>query len=145
MASLVKHELMLRSNTTKGGKAMSSHHLSPSGLEAGLLWTARLLAAILVGLVLVIFLGNGGFNPLALRPVEAIQMTLFLTTCIGLVIAWRWPLTGGAISTVGILLFFAIEFVVAGRFPKGPVFPLMLLPGILFLLSSFLKRRTSAG
>jgi hypothetical protein len=77
----------------------------------------------LVGFVLVILIGEGGFNPLKLRPVEAVQMTLFLTTCVGLVIAWRWPFVGGAISTGGVLLFFAVEFAVTGGFPKGLVFP----------------------
>jgi hypothetical protein len=124
---------------------MSSLHSSPSGLEAGLRWTARLLGAALVGLVLVILIGEGGFNPLKLRLVEAIQMALFLTTCIGVVIAWRWPFIGGAISTGGILLFFAVEVAVTGSFPKGLVFHLMPLPGILFLLSGFIGRRMSAG
>jgi hypothetical protein len=94
----------------------------------------------MVVLVLVILIGEG-FNPLKLRPVEAIQMTLFLTTCIGLVIAWRWPLMGGAISTGGMLLFFAVEFAVTGSFPKGLVFHLMLVSGLLFLLSGFISRR----
>jgi hypothetical protein len=122
---------------------VSSLPSTPSGLEAGLRWTARLLGALLVVLVLVILIGEG-FNPLKLRPVEAIQMTLFLTTCIGLVIAWRWPFIGGAISTGGILLFFAVEFAVTGSFPKGLVFHLMLLAGLLFLLSGFISRRMAA-
>ena len=123
---------------------MSSLHLPPSILEAGLRWTARLLGALLVGLVLVMFIGEGGVNPLKLRAVEAIQMTLFLTTCVGLVIAWRWPYLGGAIATGGILLFFAVEFAVTGSFPKGLVFHLLLVPGILFLLSEFSRRRIAA-
>jgi hypothetical protein len=122
---------------------MNSLHLSSSGLEAGLRWTARLLGALLVCLVFVMFIGEGGLNPLKLRPVEAIQMTLFLSACIGLVIAWCWPFTGGAISTGGILLFFAVEVAVTGKFPNGLVFHLMLLPGILFLLSAFTKKRMS--
>src|SRR6266545_605901 len=89
--------------------AVSSLHSSPSGQEAGLRWTVRLLGALLVGLVLVMFMGEGGFNPLKLRAVESVQMTLFVTTCIGLVIAWRWPFVGGAISTGGILLFFLLS------------------------------------
>jgi hypothetical protein len=63
---------------------MRSLHSSPSGPEAGLRWTARLLGAALVGLVLVMFIGEGGFNPLKLVAVEAVQMTVFLTACVGL-------------------------------------------------------------
>jgi len=123
---------------------MNSLCLSTSSLEVGLRWIARLLAAALVGLVAAIFIGEG-FNPLQLRPIEAIQMTLLFTTCIGLVIAWRWPLLGGAISTGGMLLFLAVESAVTGRFPPQLVFHLMLLAGILFLLSAFVKRRKSAA
>jgi hypothetical protein len=120
-----------------------SVHVSRSGLEAGLRWTARLLGAALLGLVLVIYIGEGGFNPLRLTPVEAIQKTLFFTTCIGLTIAWRWPLIGGAISTGGILLFLTVEVAVTGRLP-GLVFHLMLLSAVLFLLSGFIGRRLAA-
>lgn len=125
--------------------ATANDSLLARKLEATLRWTARLLAAALVGLVLLILIGEGGFNPVMLSPVEAILMALFLITCLGLVIAWRWPLTGGVLSTVGILGFYAIEFAMKGRFPGGPVFPLMLLAGILFLLNAFSKRSMSAG
>jgi len=123
---------------------MTSLHLSASGIEAGLRWTARLLAAALVGLVVVIFVGEG-FNPLKLKAVEAIQMTFFLTTCVGMVVAWRWPFLGGAMATAGMLCFFAVEFAVTGGLPKGLVFHLMLLTGLLFLLSALVRRRLSAG
>jgi hypothetical protein len=123
---------------------MTSRHPSPSGLEAGLRWTARLLAAVVVGFVLMTLVGEGGFNPLKLRSVEAVQMTLFLTTCVGLVISWRWPFVGGGMSMGAMLLFFAVEFAVTGGFPKGLVFSLMLLPG-LFLLSGFISRAWRHG
>jgi hypothetical protein len=126
------------------GMAMSALHLMPSVLEAGLRWTARVLAACLVCLVLVILIGEG-FHPFRLRAVEAIQMTFFLTACVGLVVAWRWPLTGGALATAGILCFYAVEFAVTGGFPRGLVFHLMPVPGLLFLLSALIRRRTSAG
>jgi hypothetical protein len=60
------------------------------------------------------------------------------------IIAWRWPFVGAAISTGGILHFFAVVFAMTGGFPKGLVFPLMLLSGLLFLLSGFIRRRTAA-
>jgi hypothetical protein len=123
---------------------MPAHLLSPSLLELGLRWTARLLAAILVGLVVVIYIGEGGFNPLKLSTVEAVQHVFFFTTLAGMILAWRWPLAGGTISIVGILMFFAVEFVVTGRLPHG-LFPLMPLPGILFVLSALIRRRLSVG
>jgi hypothetical protein len=122
---------------------MNSLHYFPVVLEAGLRWMGRLFAAALLGLVAVIFLGEGGFNPLKLTAVEGLQMTLFLTACLGLVVAWRRPVLGGTISTGGMLLFLAVE--AAGRegFPKGVFFYLMLLPGLLLLLSGFVTKRGS--
>jgi hypothetical protein len=122
---------------------MTILHPPASGLEAALRWTARLLAVALVGLVVVIFVGEG-FNPFNLKAVEAVQMTFFFTACAGLVAAWRWPALGGALAAAGMLCFFAGELAVTGRPPKGLVFYLMLGTGLLFLLSAFVGRRRAA-
>src|SRR5262245_66298620 len=98
---------------------MRSLPFFPVVLGSGLRWMGMLFAAGLLGLVAVIFLGEGGFNPLRLTSVEAIQMTLFLTACSGLVAAWRWPVLGGAISLGGVFLFLAVEFATRGGFPRG--------------------------
>jgi hypothetical protein len=97
----------------------------------------------LVGLVLLIYVGEG-FHPFRLTATEALQHALFLAACVGLVAGWRWPFVGGAMSTSGMLLFFAVEFALTGNFPRGPVFHLMLLAGILFLLSGAVSRRRAA-
>jgi hypothetical protein len=92
----------------------------------------------------VIFIGEtlaGGFHPLQLKGVEPIQMICFWTACIGMVLAWRWQVIGGALSLGAIILFFAVEFFVTGGLPRGLVLYLMLLPGFLFLMDSFLRRR----
>lgn len=103
-----------------------------------------MLAAFLVGLVLLIYVGEGGFNPLKLSAVEAAQKVFFFTILAGMVLACRWEVIGGTIATAGILLFYGTEFAVTGRFPKGWAFRLMLLPGFLFLLSGVIRRRMSA-
>jgi hypothetical protein len=111
-------------------------------LDVGIRWTARVLTALLVGLVLVIFVGvtlDGGFHPLRLKGVEPIQMIFFWTACIGMVLAWRWQAIGGAISLGGMILFFAVEFFVTRGLPRGLVLYLMLLPGVLFLVDSFIR------
>jgi hypothetical protein len=61
-----------------------------------------------------------------------------------MVVAWRWQRIGGALSLGGMILFFAVEFAINGRLPRGFILHLMLLPGILFLLSSSLSRRRAA-
>jgi hypothetical protein len=114
-------------------------------LEIGVRWGARLLTALLLGIVLAIFIGEGGFNPLKLKGVEPIQMFLFWTSCIGMVVAWRWQLVGGALSLGGMMLFFAVEVAVTGGLPRLPFLYLMLLPGMLFLVDAYLRRRLSVG
>jgi len=117
-------------------------------LEVGVRWTARLLTALFVGLVLVMFGGatlEGGSTPLKLKGVEPIQMVFFWIACIGMVIAWRWQVVGGMLSLAGMILFFAVEFAVNGRLPRGLLLYLMLLPGILFMVDGFIRRSMSAG
>ena len=79
-----------------------------------------------------------------LAPVDAIQMVLFWITCAGMVAACRWELVGGAISPCAIFALFAVELSVTGELPKGLVFHLMLVPGVLFIISSLMKRRMPA-
>ncbi len=113
-------------------------------LEATVRWTARVLAVVLVGVILVMFIGVGGVYPVKLQGTELIQMVFLWTACIGILLAWHWQVIGGTISLVGMLLFFTVEFVARGGLPRG-LFPyLMLLPGILFMVSSVLTRRMYA-
>ena len=117
------------------------------GFEAAVRWTARVLSALLVGLVLVMFIGlsiDAGFRPPRLTGVEIAQMIFFWTACIGMVVAWRWQVIGGALSLGGMVLFFAVEFAVIGRLAGRLVLYLMLLQGALFVLSSSLSRRMAA-
>jgi hypothetical protein len=114
-----------------------------SCLEATARWTARVLTVFLVGIVVVMFVGvtiDGGFHPLRLKGVEPIQMIFFWTGCIGMVIAWRAPVVGGALSLVAMTLFFTVEFAVRGGPPRGLVLYLMLFPGILYLVSALLRK-----
>ncbi len=127
------------------GKAMRTLHLSSSAVEPGLRWTARVLAGGLIVLILAIFIGNGGFNPFTLTRLEAIQMLWFWTTFFGLVAGWRWPVLGGALATGGMLLFLTIESWATGRITRLPVFYLMLLTGILFLVSGLIRKPRPAG
>jgi hypothetical protein len=123
---------------------MRSFHLPLFLLEIGIRWLARLLAAFFVGVVLL-FLGahlaEGGLHPLQLSAQETVLMVFFFTTCIGMVVGWGCEVTGGIMVVVGVLSFYAIHLAATGRSPHGWFFPLMLLPGLLFLVSGCLRRR----
>lgn len=85
----------------------------------GVRWLVRVLAIAVVGFVLVIYVGEGGFNPLRLTPGEAASMVLFWAAVIGLLLAWRWEIVGGALTVGGILLFYGLHWFLAGTFPRG--------------------------
>ena len=112
--------------------------MSVWSMEMAIRWIARLLSAIVVGAVILIFIGER-FNPFKLSAVEAVQMIFFWTCCMGMLAAWRWELTGGSIATGAMVLFYITEYAITGHFPNGLAFRLLLLPGILFVLSGMIK------
>lgn len=114
-------------------------------LEFGVRWTARVLAVLLVGMVLVFLIGEGGINPLKLTTFELILMTLHLVTWIGLAVAWQWPFFGGLMAAAGTALYYAVDVAATGRFLNNVFFDLMFLAGILFMVSDLIRRRMAAG
>ena len=102
-------------------------------------WTARVVGTLITA-VLVVFAIGEGFGPStgsSPTPRELAELFLLLTSCVGLLGAWRWEGLGGGIA-VGCMLTFVI--IVRG-------FPLyaslaIVVPGILFLLCRFLAPHT---
>jgi hypothetical protein len=99
----------------------------------GVRWLARGLSLLVAGTVALFFVGSGGFDPLSMSGAEAALMALFWTAWAGLLVAWRWELLGGAMTLGGMLLFYCVEFVADGHFPRGWAFAAIALPGVLFL------------
>jgi len=126
-------------------------------LGVGVRWTARALTAILLGLILLPLVVNSIYDVIHgfyegglphafwVKGIEPIQMVFFWIACIGMVVAWRWPVSGGALSLGGMILFFGLPFAAHGGLPRGLLPYVMLLPGILFLTHGFTRRRIAAG
>lgn len=110
---------------------------------AVLRWTARTIALLLFGLILLLLVGEG-FNPLDLDATEAILSICLLIAWLGLVVLWRWEGLGGLMVVGGILGFCGAQLATSGRLPGGWVFPLLVVPGVLILLCRW-KRPRSAG
>lgn len=103
-------------------------------------WTARVTALLLALLVIVIFMGefaSEGFRGFSLR--ESLMMLAFFAVWLGYLIGWKMQKTGGLMVLAGIAAFYLLDYGFSGSFPRGPVFPLMGIPGVLYILSS-LKR-----
>lgn len=73
-------------------------------------------------------------NPQVLTAQELVLMLFFFTTWLGLLIAWRRELVGGAMTVGGMLSFYFFHLIAAGHLPRGWAFCLLALPGLLFLL-----------
>ena len=104
-------------------------------------WGARILGALLVGLVLLFLIGEG-LPPLSSLGLPVSLMFLAKLLCLtGFVMLWRWELPGGLLALLGITAFYGLNYAASGRFPGGWVFPLFFVPGILAVTAGLLARR----
>ncbi len=102
-------------------------------LNVALRWTARISGAAIMAVVVLFFLGEGGFAAARPTPQEGVLLALFTASCLGLVAAWRWELAGGALNVGGMALFYLVHYLVSGGFPGGWAFAVIAMPGVLFL------------
>jgi hypothetical protein len=115
---------------------------SPKDLRA-LLWTARISGTLIAAFVAFMLVGYTlypqGSPP---TPHETLLLTLFtLGTCVGYVIAWRWPMAGGILTWVCIVVFASIQRQVG----MAVVAAILGIPGILFIVYGVLQREVAAG
>jgi len=98
-------------------------------------WAARITGLLLIGLVLLIAIGEGGPPNILAQPlpvqIEFVAMFLMLA---GFLIGWRWEAVGGISALAGFLLFLEAELFVNGK-PPGGAIPLFAVPSVLLLLS----------
>lgn len=94
----------------------------------------RLASLLVVGLVVLIYVGEGGFNPFRLTGSEAALMTLFWIAIAGLVVTWWSESLGGALTVGGMLCYYLAHRWIAGTWPAGWAFRLIALTGALVLI-----------
>lgn len=106
-------------------------------------WIARAWSLLSVGFVALIFIGE------AIHPSTTASFTLRdliglfffpFGTCLGMFIGWRWEAVGGGITVGSLLAFYAALRLMDGKFPGGPYFALVAMPGFLFLLAWLISR-----
>ena len=121
---------------------MNESRTTSNCLIAGMLWLARLSALAMAGLILLFAVGEG-FHPTKLQLPELILFVPLFLAWLGLWLGWRWEGLGGALVVVGMAGFYLTHFALTGfgRFPRGWAFPAIAVPGLLFLLCWFLRRK----
>ncbi len=92
-----------------------------------------------VGLLCAFLFGEG------LPPFTVQAMMFPFGVILGLILAWWFERIGGLVAVVCMLLFYMLEYLGHGRFPKGYVFILISAPGVIFLCSGFLRARLING
>jgi len=100
-------------------------------------WAGRVTGTLLVILVVVIAIGEGMPNPFTQPPVIQIGFITLALILTGILAGWRWELAGGILSLAGWCLFVGS---VVGLKRLNVYVSLLALPGILYLISAWLRR-----
>jgi hypothetical protein len=95
-------------------------------------WAARMLSLGLIAVFLIFWIAEGELG-LVFR---SSMMQCLVVAVVGLGLGWKWEAVGGGLSLAGVAGFYALNFAQTGRFPGGWVFPLMFVPGILYLIAA---------
>lgn len=108
-------------------------------------WTARVLGTFIAGVLLLFMIGNH-YNPFTMQLRDAVH-TLFMPVgvLIGLALAWRWELLGGAVATGGMLGWYALILARSGNLNAGWAPLLIAVPGLLFLWVAARRPRTAVA
>ena len=107
-------------------------------------WTARVGGLLLVGLFGLLAVGEG-FDPSALAPSTLVACALVSVALAGVLVAWRWELTGGLMVVSGMVAFGLWGVVERGRWGwSGPVFWAVLAVGVLFVAAAFGRQASKA-
>lgn len=96
-------------------------------------WLARATSALMLTTIACFAIGQGPPNLLRLNGAERAQFILFAGICAGLALGWRREKAGGALALVSLAGFYAVEYAVNGKLPRGWAFVALAVPGVLFL------------
>lgn len=110
--------------------------MSTKLLATVLRWIARVIGIVLVGLVLLLAIGEGVPSPFSHPFVITIGLLALTLVVSGILLAWRWELSGGIVSLAGWVLFIVAERI---NWQHSFFFVLLAVPSLLFLSSSFLR------
>lgn len=123
-------------------------------------WIARLWSLPLIISILIIlasytwnWITMGQADPYAVDdypPIENLPPIFALLSIVGLGIAWRWETVGAAITVVfqaAMLVVLFVDQPIASDFPRSAtpyvISAVIVIPGILFLVTSFRARKES--
>ena len=101
-------------------------------------WTARIIGALLVLIIVLFAVGEGMPNPFTQPMSVQVGFLALALVMIGILAGWRWELAGGTLSLFGWGLF-----VVAVMHPPRGLnwfVGALALPGLLYVAGALLRR-----
>jgi hypothetical protein len=105
-------------------------------------WTAGILSIISIGIMLL-FMAGEGFSKKFIKPVEWILFLFFpFGISVGMILSWWKEGIGGSIAVGSLLMFYAVHFIIEGKFPSGWAWLVFTIPGFLFLLFWYRTRKS---
>jgi hypothetical protein len=108
------------------------------------MWAARITAAVAALIILTFMVGGGFRNALSLvldlSTGETLMMISFLVFWSGLIIGWKREMAGGLTCLFSIAVLYMVDYLFTGSFPRGPYFPILTIPGFLYLYVGIRKR-----
>ena len=107
-------------------------------------WTIRVLSILLIGLYLLIFIGEsiseGPPDPSKMSPSEIGLFIANFIMIIGLALSWKFSVHGPVIIFIGYILFCVIE----GELAEG-AFLMFPLVGLLFFIDGLIFQKEDSG
>jgi len=104
-------------------------------------WTARILGAALLVLIVIFAIGEGMPNPITQPALVQLGFLGLAIVMVGALAGWRWDLAPAIISLAGWCLF-ALAVTMLGR--GSPFVIAFAFPGLLLLASARLRRQAKA-
>ena len=100
---------------------------------------ARAVALVMVAIVLAFVIGEG--VPFSrLTPLEWLGMIGMAAICVGLLLGFKREIEGGVVALAGLAVIAGIELAVHQRLPGGWVWPVLAIPGALYLVVGLAER-----
>jgi hypothetical protein len=108
-------------------------------------WSARITGSLLVLLFALFSLGEGLPDPALLSASQLLMFASMTVALLGMVAGWHSDEIGGILIVSGKLVFDLVNVVTTGHVAGGPIFPIVWVPGILFLLAAWRDRSSTLG
>ncbi len=115
---------MVSKTTPPSATVGQEDHLPMSVLR----WIARLAALMITGGYLLLLIGETGHHSWT-------GILLLTTSCLGMLLAWRWEVPGAILSLAALVAFTLLE-----RMGHHAVLLVLATPGILFLVDGAVRR-----